>query len=453
MSAIIKPISAPKASGSNIIERLRERVEDSDALSTLVAVFDQAMISGTNFVTAIIIGRCCGAETLGIYSLVAAAMAMVIGLQDQLITAPYVLYHNRKRGRTLQRYLGSSLVHHAFFLMVTFLGMLVCLGGVQSTTPLVKSVTLVLTIAAPAIILRAWIREIALAHCYVVTVLIIDAIVCTTQLAAVLGMFALGVVNLTAIYSVLGLACLLTALVWMKSQRHRFVFSTRSVKLDWQRNWRFGRWALATHLAGTSTPYVMPWVLFMMHGEEATGYLASCSVIVGVANILLSGMSDFLAPRAAAAYAQGGVKQLRKILRSMAILGTLTIGSVAAIATLFGEEIINTLYDGRFPGAGDIAALMALSVLANALGSVAGNGLWAIDKPRANFVADMVTLTVAIAAAPAMVGPYGAKGAAMATLSACATGAVIRLLIFQSHCGTRGTKNVSRDVPEDASVE
>ena len=91
MSAIIKPISAPKASGSNIIERLRERVEDSDALSTLVAVFDQAMISGTNFVTAIIIGRCCGAETLGIYSLVAAAMAMVIGLQDQLITAPYVL--------------------------------------------------------------------------------------------------------------------------------------------------------------------------------------------------------------------------------------------------------------------------------------------------------------------------------------------------------------------------
>lgn len=78
-----------------------------------------------------------------------------------------------------------------------------------------------------------------------------------------------------------------------------------------------------------------------------------------------------------------------------------------------------------------MVVLLTLSVLANAVGNVAGNGLWALNRPRANFVADMLTLTVAIAAAPPLVGPYGAKGAAMATLTACIFGAVFRQLIFR----------------------
>ena len=93
---------------------LESRVKDSHALSSMLAITDQALISGTNFVTAVIIGRRCGAETLGLFALIASAMAMTIGIQDQLITAPYVLYHNRRHGLNLQKYTGSVLLHPTF---------------------------------------------------------------------------------------------------------------------------------------------------------------------------------------------------------------------------------------------------------------------------------------------------------------------------------------------------
>lgn len=415
-----------------LLAKLRQKVESSDGLSSLLGVFDQAMISGTNFVTAVVIGRCCGADTLGIYSLIASAMAMIIGVQDQLLTAPYVLYHNRKSRSSLRTYLGSNLLHFTVFAAALWAGMLMGLWMWPASGSTVRPLAVILTLAAPAILLRAWIREIALAHCNVITVTLLDAAVCSTQLLTIFTLFHLDLVNLTTLYSVLGITCAAASLKWMQSERSRFAFSARSVLVDWKRNWRFGRWALATHIAGASTPYLMPWVLFMLHGEQATGLLASCSVIVGIANILLSGMADFLTPRASTAFATGGLAELRRVLRSMGSLTVIAIGTVCLIAACFGQQIIDVLYDGQFSGAGDLVVLLTLSVLANAVGNVAGNGLWAIDQPRANFVADMLTLTVAVAAAPGLVSPFGAKGAAMATLASCTVGAAFRLLIFHS---------------------
>ena len=410
---------------------LESRVKDSHALSSMLAITDQALISGTNFVTAVIIGRCCGAETLGLFALIASAMAMTIGIQDQLITAPYVLYHNRRHGLNLQKYTGSVLLHHCVFIVIVTLGMLACLVGVKDSGETVRVVTLILLIGTPAILLRTFIREISLAHCNVLTVVAVDAAVCVTRLVAVVALLSIDQVNLPVLYAVLGISCLITAAVWMIRNRSVFVFDKRAAIMSWFRSWRFGRWAMATHLAGTSTPYMMPWVLFVMHGESATGFLASCSVIVGVCNILLAGMCDFVNPRSAAAYAKGGIVALRKIQRSMLLLSVMTIGSVCVVSAFFGEQIINKLYDNQFPGAGGMVTWLTFSVLANAIGMSAGSGLWAIDRPRANFTTDMVTLVVAVIAAFTLVGPYAAPGAAMATFAASFAGAICRQVIFQ----------------------
>ncbi len=102
------------------------------------------------------------------------------------------------------------------------------------------------------------------------------------------------------------------------------------------------------------------------------------------------------------------------------------------IAFLFGPQVIDILYAGRFEAAGKLVGLLTLAVLANALGNVAGNGLWALNQPRANFLADIVKLTAAIGGAPLLVQPYGAYGAAMAILLASIVGALTRYAIFET---------------------
>lgn len=421
---------------------LARRVEDSTMLSSLCAVADQAIISGTSFVTAVVIGRCCGGGTLGVYALVTSALAILTGIQDQLITAPYVLYHHRQHGRTRARYRGSVLLHQWLWIAA-----LLGLSGLLVTTVPASATGLImgrtLAVALPFLLLRAFVREMELAHCRMLPLLLLDAALCGGQLLTLGVLLASGSVNLVTLYAAAGTGGLLAGGLWWSVQRATFRFCRFAVVIHWQRNWRFGRWALATHLAGCSTPYVMPWVLYAVCGESETGRLASASVVVGVANLLLSGLADFLTPRAARAYAEGGTTALRSVLRSMLWLSLLTIGSLCAVAALAGQWVVDLLYDGRFAGTGWIITLLTLSVLANAVGNVAGNGLWALDRPRANFVADMMTLITAIAAAPAFIHPYGATGAALSTLIACTMGAALRQLILQQALRESGRQSMS----------
>ena len=82
-------------------------------------------------------------------------------------------------------------------------------------------------------------------------------------------------------------------------------------------------------------------------------------------------------------------------------------------------------------GAGLIIGVLSLSVLANSAGVVAGNGLWAMERPKANFVADLCSLGVVIATALFFIPALGPLGAAIATLAGTATDAAVRLWILR----------------------
>ncbi|GAB5439998.1 MAG: hypothetical protein Fues2KO_03470 [Fuerstiella sp.] len=408
---------------------LRQRIADSNLLSSLVAIADQAIVSGTNFVTAVLIGRCCGADQLGVYSLIVSTLALLYGFQEQLITAPYVMFHHRRRGHALHRYQGSMFGHQFLFTTLVLIALLV----VQQTSILPSAhsdrLIVVLAVAIPAMLFRAFLRETALAHCDLPGVLIMDLTLSVVQLGTLSVLWWNDAVSLQFLFGVIGIMAVLTTCLKLYRERKVFHCRPKFFRLHWHRNFRFGRWALATHVAGSSTPFLMPWVLFLMHGETATGQLASCSVIVGVANLLLSGLSDFLTPRAALAYQRGGVIRLQRILTSMGGVSLAAIGPVCVVALLFGQSMLDLLYDSRFPNTGPLVALLTFAVLANAMGNVAGNGLWALNRPRANFVADLITLTAAIAGVVVFVRPHGAFGAAIAVLVAAVIGAAARIAI------------------------
>jgi O-antigen/teichoic acid export membrane protein len=119
------------------------------------------------------------------------------------------------------------------------------------------------------------------------------------------------------------------------------------------------------------------------------------------------------------------------VLWKTALLFCATLGGVAAAAFLFGEQIARLVYGPQFAGAGVIIGVLSLSVLANSIGVVAGNGLWAIERPSASFAADVCSLVVVILAALVFVPLFGPLGAAIATLAGTASDAAVRLVILR----------------------
>ena len=57
----------------------------------VVALFDQSLVSITNFATALLIGRVCGKPELGVYTLAWTLLSMVTELSGALITTPYTV--------------------------------------------------------------------------------------------------------------------------------------------------------------------------------------------------------------------------------------------------------------------------------------------------------------------------------------------------------------------------
>ena len=70
----------------------------------------------------------------------------------------------------------------------------------------------------------------------------------------------------------------------------------------------------------------MPWIVAAVDGEKATGLFAAGGTLVGIANMFVNGLANYLSPKAARSYSEGGVPALRSVLRTTALAFTATIG-------------------------------------------------------------------------------------------------------------------------------
>jgi O-antigen/teichoic acid export membrane protein len=395
-----------------------------------LSVLDQGVVSGTNFATSVLLGRFTSQEELGVYYLALSVVYFTRGVQEQLVSAPYMIYCSRRQGAALAEYAGSALVHQCVVMLATAIVLIAALllGVLPSG---VATAFWLLVVAAPLMLVREFARQMAFAHLDLKRATLLDIAAATLQFAALFGLAISGRLTITTTLASLAIASGLATVGWLATSRQRMVARAASALSDWFHNWTFARWALASQLLACTTPYVMPWVVAISHGEAQTGLLGACSTLVGLSNTFLQGLCNFLSPRAAQAFSQGGVAELRSVLTKTALLFFATLGGLAVIAFLLGEQIAVVVYGPSFAGAGMIVGVLSLSVLANSAGVVAGNGLWAMERPKANFVADLCSLGIVIVAAVALVPTLGPLGAAIATLAGTATDAAVRLWILR----------------------
>lgn len=417
-----------------VTARLRRALSDSFLRKGALSVFDQAIVSGTSFATSVVLGRMCAKEELGLYFLALSIVMLVRGIQEQLVSAPYMIYCNRRTGDELPSYAGSVFVHQ---ILVTALalaglaGVLVCLGLGSGPAGLSATVWVLLG-AAPFLLLREFARHFAFAHFRMRNAIAIDAGVAALQIGGLVGLAAMGKLSAPAVYAVMGTACAVACGLWWWTQRRELRIDLSRLLPDWRHNWSFARWALASQLVGCTAPYVMPWVLAIAHGEAETGVLAACTTLVGLGNMFVMGLSNYLSPKAAHAYAEGGAAELRRVLWKTAALFSATLGAFLLVCLVTGDWLAVFVYGDKYAGAGLVLAILAAGMWTNSLAITAGNGLWAIERPQANFLADLCSLIVTVAATVVMVRPLGVAGIALASLVGGGTGAAVRGLTLRN---------------------
>ncbi len=401
-------------------------VSDPALWQNMLAVGDQAIVSATGFLTMVLLGRHATPQQLGLYALASSVLLLIKSVQESIVLAPYTVYWHRQERALLWSYAGSTLVQQVLLCAVAVGGL--GLAGLSAERRAVEMAPVfwVLLVVAPAVLMREFARQVAFAHLEIGVATVLDLTVAVMQVGGLSLLAAFDRLSAVSVYWTTGVACGLAAAAWTRARRSQFAIRPELLGRHLHQNWTFGKWILGGQSVSSLTFYVMPWLLAVYHGTDATGLLAACSSVVGLSNMLMLGVGRVLGPRAAKAYVEGGQRELGRVLLRYAALLSAILGVFALVFSLFGGVIAVFIYGQQYARTGAVIAVLALSMLAASFGMSPGYGLWALDRAAMTFRADVLGVSITIAAAVYLVPHYSTLGAAAAMLAGTFVGSVLR---------------------------
>jgi O-antigen/teichoic acid export membrane protein len=415
-----------------VTRTLYDLIAEEHLRRSVVAMLDQAVVSLAAFATVAILGRVAGQAELGRYYLPFTILLFAVNIQGELVTSAYAVYRQRRGGKELRQYSGSVVVFEGISLIlgaVVFFGCWLVSSWTSGPDSL-RECFLLLIVAGPLWQLRAFCRYYAFANLQFATPLIMDAVTTVVQIGILILLARSSQLTASTTYIALAVACAVGVATWVSVGRPVIEVRTERLWTDWKENWAFSRWALASQVIGCTTPYVIPWLVANGLGQAEAGTYAACVNLCGIATMFVLGIAHSLTPHAARAYATGGLDRLRRVLVRSATAFAFGLGCYCLIMFLVGEPLMGLLYGPRFTDTQWVLNLLALATLANSMAIVAGNGIWALDCPRANLWGDLVTLVVTVGAAIMLLPVAGLLGVAGAVLLGNALGAATRVTVL-----------------------
>ncbi len=394
-----------------------------------LGLVDQSVVSGTRFLTTVLIGRYCGAGELGTYTLAFSLMLTSVNAQDSLVLGPFSVYGNRLKGACREAYAGSVLIQGLLLtLLSSFLlaGIAASLFLASMDLPLAKTLA-VLAAVIPCILLHQFSRRFAFAELEVSTALVLDLFLALVQLTGLIGLASVDGLSAPVVYGVIGLGSLLPGLGWLWLKRRSFRCKRSDLANSLNRNWRLGRWMLAAQLTSVFSTYLTGWILAFFLGATAVGVYAACASIVCLSNPILLGLNNVFVSRSAIAFANGAQAAVRRDSRKAMLLLVGLTGLLTLVLSAYGRQLLDLLYGADYAEHYQIVTLLAVATLFTAFSLSVTPGLFAMEYSNLAFVGQFIGLLASTSASVILISYWGVIGAAWGPVVGNALTAVVTI--------------------------
>lgn len=386
------------------------------APSGLLALTDQGLISGSNFIAGVLLARSAGPGPYGAYMLVFAAFLLIANVHQALVLEPtsvyaFTLFPNRN-----DRYLRAVLLMHGIFTagFLAIGGAAILLASRLHVADALENALAGMVAAVPCVLLF-W-----LARCFAYLEFapakaVRGALVYCLALAAFLtATWRLGdlspklVFVCTAAASLIAGARLLAVwLPWRPAEGPE----PRLAEV-WSRHWSYGRWALGSvGLAWAQTnaiSFISGWLLGL---REVGGLNALVGLLLPMFQALASATRLSL-PRVSQIYSSGGVAATKRpVLRIALVLIALTAGYALAVSAL-RIPIFHHLYGARFMPYAWMVPIVSLHIVAWGAITACDIGFNSMRAPHASFRVKALMVAIMVPVNTLLTWRYGLPGAA-----------------------------------------
>jgi O-antigen/teichoic acid export membrane protein len=436
----------------------------NDALKFLTkehifSLVDQALVSGTSFLTTLLVARFGGAGELGIYAIGISVLVSLLAFQDSLILQPYTI-RQHSPGVHPADHGGASLI----FSFVVSVGCAVVLAlavsGALAWEGTSNMLAMIFAIAAvlPFVLTREFARRTAIAQLEMLRAVVLDAAVSLIQLCALALLGFTGRMSAVAACAALGGANGIVAAGWLCWGRHSLNLRPRAAKAIFAETWDLGKWLLVGRATVQVQGYVIYWIAIVTAGAVATGVLAACMSVVNIITPVILALGNVMVPRSVLAWRSEGGQGLWREATRNAVRFAAVIAPFCIFVLFGGEALMHRLYPGsEYHGSGVIVAVLAFATFATALGGPASFALATMERPRAIVVVGVIGAVLSVGLVALSMMTWGLLGAAFGLLAGNTFGTIGRWIAFKAHIPQQQDKALLaamlRDVTKCSDLE
>ncbi len=385
------------------------------ARTVALALVDQAAVSGTRFAATILVGRWAGKEALGDYYLAFSMVMLALCVHEALVALPYNVFVQRWSADSAR----SRRYTHSTLLLTWCCGL--GLAGVFAVASAAMwllghpvgfgAVALAATAAVPMLFLVEFARRHALAHFAPWRAVRIDWACAALQVGGLLLLAQTGLLTPINAYLVFAAGYAVVAVAWWAAGGAHGE-PPASLGPTTIRHWRFGRWVFGTQLMQTLRGAAPPWIAALVLSKAEAGQLAAFLTIVLLANPFLLSINNILSPILTRTLRREGPARMRAALIAGTAWLVLGMTALGALLAAFSPPALAVLFGAQYVDRPHVVPVLALAMVIEAAGMPSINGLWALRKGQANFLANFAGAAVTVAACAVLTIYDGLFGAA-----------------------------------------
>jgi len=352
----------------------------------LSALCDQALVSGANFATNVILARALGIRDFGVFALSWMAVLFVSSLQWAFIVLPMMSVGPKQEEQNRPSYYGAVFIQEIAFAALSVAGILIALriSVVHFPQWNVQHLALPLSFAGFAYLLQDFIRRYFFSTGRSKFALLSDGISYLTQIPFIVllshrsnfsSSMALWIIGATSLVS------FLISWLWFEP----ITFHATALRKVAIRHWKISRWLAPSAFMQWSSGNLFIVAAPVYYGAAAAAVLRASQNIVGVAHIWFLGLDNVVPAEAARRmHTQGLDAALSYIKQIVFRWGLITLGFVSIVS--FRPDLwLRLVYGPRYAGYGHILQLYALLYLMSFFAGPLRAGLQALEYTAPTF--------------------------------------------------------------------
>lgn len=372
---------------------------------------DQAIVSGTNFLTGILFARFLGVEAYGKFTLIWMSVLFFMSLHTAMIISPMLSIGPKNEKHHEKDYYNAVLIHLMIWVCISSFLLTFGCYVFNSLYPdeNIKPIIFPLVITLITFQLQDFLRRYFFIKNRAKDAIFIDSLSYLGQLIAI-------VICINFYYLTLEITLYLIAFtsfnaaIWGKFRAKELGFETNCLKDVTKRHFNFNKW-----LVGTS---FLEWAsgnLFMVAaggilGTVAVGAIKAMQNIIGIIHLFFQACDNFLVPIAVTRLSKGGFNSLKKFIFHAFLLGSLPILTLFATFLLFPEKWLFVFYGNEFSDYTYILYLWCIPYLLFFMTYFLGALLKAIEYTKVFFFSALLTASFSVLFSKFIVSKWGING-------------------------------------------